>query len=131
MQHCSYLGLLFSWNNKNDEKRFCLQGAKSLEGKSIQKKNKTSICFIWNFRVNKNIRMLFQKRFNPIVISLLTLVKGDLPWFLFVAANFTSLSTYLIFQILEKLFPCAIVTPLDCFWEGSKLLKTKEPVKIP
>lgn len=24
-------------------------------------------------------------------------------------------------QMIDKLFPCMIVTPLDCFWEGSKL----------
>lgn len=23
--------------------------------------------------------------------------------------------------MIEKLFPCVILTPLDCFWEGSKL----------
>merc|ERR1719391_275299 len=28
----------------------------------------------------------------------------------------------MIDQILENLFPCAVITPLDCFWEGSKLL---------
>ncbi|XP_063976925.1 protein patched isoform X1 [Diachasmimorpha longicaudata] len=25
-------------------------------------------------------------------------------------------------QIFEKIIPCAIITPLDCFWEGSKLM---------
>jgi patched 1 protein len=34
-------------------------------------------------------------------------------------------------QILDKLFPCAIITPLDCFWEGSKLLGPNHPVHIP
>jgi hypothetical protein len=24
-------------------------------------------------------------------------------------------------QMIDKLFPCMIVTPLDCFWEGAKL----------
>lgn len=24
-------------------------------------------------------------------------------------------------QMIEKLFPCVILTPLDCFWEGAKL----------
>ncbi|GBO05022.1 Protein patched, partial [Araneus ventricosus] len=32
---------------------------------------------------------------------------------------------------LENLSPCVIITPLDCFWEGSKLLGPEYPVKIP
>lgn len=24
-------------------------------------------------------------------------------------------------QMIEKLFPCVILTPLDCFWDGAKL----------
>lgn len=31
------------------------------------------------------------------------------------------LSHLLLPQMIEKLFPCVILTPLDCFWEGSKL----------
>ncbi|GAA6066834.1 protein patched homolog 1 isoform X1, partial [Tachysurus ichikawai] len=27
----------------------------------------------------------------------------------------------MIERMIDKLFPCMIVTPLDCFWEGSKL----------
>ncbi|KAI1290439.1 Protein patched [Halotydeus destructor] len=34
-------------------------------------------------------------------------------------------------KILEELFPCAIVTPLDCFWEGSKLLGPEFPITVP
>eukprot|EP00095_Tigriopus_kingsejongensis_P000792 maker-scaffold67_size430214-snap-gene-3.36 protein:Tk00792 transcript:maker-scaffold67_size430214-snap-gene-3.36-mRNA-1 annotation:"patched 1 " len=34
-------------------------------------------------------------------------------------------------QILENLFPCSIITPLDCFWEGSKLLDADHPVRVP
>ena len=34
-------------------------------------------------------------------------------------------------QIFENIFPCAIITPLDCFWEGSKLLGPDLPVTIP
>ncbi|XP_076319648.1 protein patched-like isoform X2 [Tachypleus tridentatus] len=34
-------------------------------------------------------------------------------------------------QILENLFPCAIITPLDCFWEGAKLVGPEIPVVIP
>ncbi|XP_072401810.1 protein patched [Diabrotica undecimpunctata] len=34
-------------------------------------------------------------------------------------------------QIFENMMPCSIVTPLDCFWEGSKLLGPEYPVHIP
>ena len=34
-------------------------------------------------------------------------------------------------KILDNLFPCAIITPLDCFWEGSKILGPDHPVRIP
>ncbi|KAJ9578984.1 hypothetical protein L9F63_024909, partial [Diploptera punctata] len=34
-------------------------------------------------------------------------------------------------QIFENIIPCAIITPLDCFWEGSKLLGPDYPVAIP
>ncbi len=34
-------------------------------------------------------------------------------------------------QIFENIFPCAIITPLDCFWEGSKLLGPEFPVTVP
>ncbi|PSN39179.1 Protein patched [Blattella germanica] len=34
-------------------------------------------------------------------------------------------------QIFENIIPCAIITPLDCFWEGSKLLGPDYPVSIP
>ncbi|XP_059087594.1 protein patched homolog 1-like isoform X1 [Tigriopus californicus] len=37
----------------------------------------------------------------------------------------------MIDQIMENLFPCSIITPLDCFWEGSKLLDSDHPVHIP
>lgn len=33
--------------------------------------------------------------------------------------EFINLNAFL--QMIDKLFPCMIVTPLDCFWEGSKL----------
>lgn len=29
------------------------------------------------------------------------------------------------------MMPCAIITPVDCFWEGSKLLGPDNPVTIP
>lgn len=34
-------------------------------------------------------------------------------------------------SLFEKLFPCALITPLDCFWEGSKLLGPDIPLNIP
>ncbi|XP_023725439.1 protein patched [Cryptotermes secundus] len=34
-------------------------------------------------------------------------------------------------QIFENIIPCAIITPLDCFWDGSKLLGPDYPVNIP
>lgn len=34
-------------------------------------------------------------------------------------------------QIFDNIIPCAIITPLDCFWEGSKLLGPDYPVNIP
>ncbi|KAH8299373.1 hypothetical protein KR044_000728 [Drosophila immigrans] len=38
---------------------------------------------------------------------------------------------YYIEQILKHLIPCSIITPLDCFWEGSQLLGPETPVAIP
>ncbi|XP_058979496.1 protein patched-like isoform X1 [Musca domestica] len=38
---------------------------------------------------------------------------------------------YYIEQILKHLIPCSIITPLDCFWEGSQLLGPDFPVQIP
>ncbi|RWS17150.1 protein patched-like protein, partial [Dinothrombium tinctorium] len=38
---------------------------------------------------------------------------------------------YPIDEAIEKLIPCAIITPLDCFWEGSKLLGPEVDIKIP
>lgn len=33
-------------------------------------------------------------------------------------------------QIFDSIIPCSIITPLDCFWEGSKLLGPEYPVHI-
>ena len=33
-------------------------------------------------------------------------------------------------QMLEHLMPCAIKTPLDCFWEGAKLLGPEQEVRM-
>lgn len=38
---------------------------------------------------------------------------------------------HFIEQILEIVIPCAIITPLDCFWEGSKLLGPDRNPHIP
>lgn len=38
---------------------------------------------------------------------------------------------YNSFQIFRDIIPCSIITPLDCFWEGSKLLGPDSPVSIP
>nr|XP_023025713.1 protein patched [Leptinotarsa decemlineata] len=38
---------------------------------------------------------------------------------------------YYIQQMFENMMPCSIATPLDCFWEGSKLLGPEYPVNIP
>ncbi|XP_055314912.1 protein patched-like isoform X4 [Sitodiplosis mosellana] len=37
----------------------------------------------------------------------------------------------LVDQIFERLIPCSIITPLDCFWEGSKLLGPDYSPKVP
>ncbi|XP_071455100.1 protein patched [Hetaerina americana] len=42
-----------------------------------------------------------------------------------------SFDFHYIDQIMENIFPCSIITPLDCFWEGSKLLGPDYPVTIP
>lgn len=34
-------------------------------------------------------------------------------------------------KIFDHLFPCAIMSPLDCFWEGSKILGPEYPVTVP
>ena len=33
-------------------------------------------------------------------------------------------------QILDRLLPCFIITPLDCFWEGAKLLGPRPALYI-
>lgn len=45
--------------------------------------------------------------------------------------SFPSFDIQYIDQIFENIFPCAIITPLDCFWEGSKLLGPDFPVTVP
>ena len=44
---------------------------------------------------------------------------------------FFSYKHYFHFQVMKKLIPCSFVTPLDCFWEGSKLLGPEFPVHMP
>jgi patched 1 protein len=49
------------------------------------------------------------------------------------SANIPTLDSHQTFidQIFEKIFPCVIITPLDCFWEGAKLLGPDFPIQIP
>ncbi|KAF0297177.1 Protein patched [Amphibalanus amphitrite] len=47
------------------------------------------------------------------------------------APGFPVYEEHLIDQIMKKLIPCSFVTPLDCFWEGSKLLGPEFPVHMP
>ncbi|XP_071837181.1 protein patched homolog 1-like isoform X2 [Apostichopus japonicus] len=46
-------------------------------------------------------------------------------------SEYTSFEEYLIDDIVDRLIPCTIVTPLDCFWEGAKLLGPEFPIHIP
>jgi len=47
------------------------------------------------------------------------------------SANIPTFDVQFIDQIFEKIFPCVIITPLDCFWEGSKLLGPDFPIQLP
>lgn len=45
--------------------------------------------------------------------------------------SFPSFEESHIERIIDALFPCAIISPLDCFWEGSKILGPDYPVHVP
>ncbi|RLU17567.1 hypothetical protein DMN91_009803 [Ooceraea biroi] len=47
------------------------------------------------------------------------------------APSIPNFDLHYIDQIFDSIIPCAIITPLDCFWEGSKLLGPEYPVHIP
>ncbi|XP_018902504.1 protein patched isoform X2 [Bemisia tabaci] len=47
------------------------------------------------------------------------------------AQSMPNFGEHYINKIFEIVIPCAISTPLDCFWEGSKLLGPPVPVTIP
>ncbi|XP_020282533.1 protein patched isoform X4 [Pseudomyrmex gracilis] len=47
------------------------------------------------------------------------------------APSIPNFDMHYIDQIFDSIIPCAIITPLDCFWEGSKLLGPEYPVHIP
>lgn len=47
------------------------------------------------------------------------------------APSVPNFDVHYIEQIFDRIIPCAIITPLDCFWEGSKLLGPEYPVHIP
>uniref|UniRef100_T1IK20 SSD domain-containing protein n=1 Tax=Strigamia maritima TaxID=126957 RepID=T1IK20_STRMM len=48
-----------------------------------------------------------------------------------VSPTYPSFEDGVLEQIFEKLMPCAIITPLDCFWEGSKVVGPDYPIQIP
>eukprot|EP00057_Strongylocentrotus_purpuratus_P022786 XP_011677260.1 PREDICTED: protein patched homolog 1 isoform X1 [Strongylocentrotus purpuratus] len=45
--------------------------------------------------------------------------------------EYPSFEDHLIDSIIENIIPCTIITPLDCFWEGAKLLGPERPIQIP
>ncbi|XP_032664388.1 protein patched isoform X2 [Odontomachus brunneus] len=47
------------------------------------------------------------------------------------APSIPNFDLHYIDQIFDSIIPCAIITPLDCFWEGSQLLGPEYPVHIP
>uniref|UniRef100_A0A8D9BH04 Protein patched n=1 Tax=Cacopsylla melanoneura TaxID=428564 RepID=A0A8D9BH04_9HEMI len=58
----------------------------------------------------------------------------DIPWRLkdlCAKPTFPSFDLHFVDQIFENVVPCTIITPLDCFWEGSKLLGPDFNVPIP
>lgn len=58
----------------------------------------------------------------------------DITWSLRDMCNVPTIpqfDAHYIEQIFENIIPCSVVTPLDCFWEGSKLLGPEYPVHIP
>nr|XP_006822692.1 PREDICTED: protein patched homolog 1 [Saccoglossus kowalevskii] len=46
-------------------------------------------------------------------------------------ADLPSFEDNLLQGYLEVLVPCILITPLDCFWEGSKLLGPYSPIHVP
>lgn len=58
----------------------------------------------------------------------------EVTWSLHDMCNFPTIPQFEIRymdKIFENIIPCSIVTPLDCFWEGSKLLGPEYPPFIP
>ncbi|BFZ16560.1 hypothetical protein BsWGS_19599 [Bradybaena similaris] len=43
-------------------------------------------------------------------------------------ADFPVTEQFIVDTILEGILPCVIITPVDCFWEGSRLLGPDNPV---
>lgn len=63
-----------------------------------------------------------------------TLTMFDTTWHLkdfCQSPTFPDFYPYMIEEMFEKMMPCSIATPLDCFWEGSKLLGPDYPASIP
>ncbi|KAI0231125.1 hypothetical protein LSAT2_018506 [Lamellibrachia satsuma] len=46
-------------------------------------------------------------------------------------SNFPSFDNNMFDRILNNIVPCTIITPLDCFWEGSKLLGPSHGIFVP
>ncbi|XP_075216920.1 protein patched isoform X2 [Lycorma delicatula] len=68
------------------------------------------------------------------VASSVTVELFDITWRLkdmCYSPSIPNFDMHYIDQIFESIIPCAIITPLDCFWEGSKLLGPDYPVTIP
>ncbi|CAH1965017.1 unnamed protein product [Acanthoscelides obtectus] len=66
--------------------------------------------------------------------SQVTVTMFDITWRLkdfCLSPTIPNFDAHYIEQIFENMMPCSIVTPLDCFWEGSKLLGPDYPVPIP
>ncbi len=71
----------------------------------------------------------------PFLISLLFLSRVDRTWTFenlcfkppFVAGHSDAKIKSLIYETFDKIIPCFIISPLDCFWEGAKLLGPPTP----
>ncbi|XP_017770624.1 PREDICTED: protein patched [Nicrophorus vespilloides] len=66
--------------------------------------------------------------------SQVTVTMFDITWRLkdiCQSPNIPNFDIHYVEQMFENVMPCSIVTPLDCFWEGSKLLGPDYPVHIP
>nr|CAD7410068.1 unnamed protein product [Timema poppensis] len=85
------------------------------------------------FRVGGELAALFvpgllaKRDDEPILFDFRTWRLKDMCY----SPSIPNFDVHYIDQIFENIIPCAIITPLDCFWEGSKLLGPDYPVHIP